>query len=136
MSPCESHEDPFIFTLVLKPVLSVVKEARDLVAFAWAHWELGDDYAARVVVSELVTNAVRVSAEGQHVVVRTFLRDGGTPVIECWDESPESVVMRSTSLTDSNGRGLFIIDQLCEDWQVHPTTEGGKVVRVEMGRRV
>ncbi|MEU5877914.1 ATP-binding protein [Spirillospora sp. NPDC047279] len=127
----ERQEDPFIFTLVLKPVLTAVKEARDLAAAVWALWGLGDDYTVRLVVSELVTNAIRASSPDQVVGVR-FRRDDGTPVLEVWDESPEPVVMKATELTGTDGRGLYIVDRFVHHWEVHPTEDGGKVVRVEL----
>ncbi|MEU5882000.1 ATP-binding protein [Spirillospora sp. NPDC047279] len=125
-------DDPFIFTLALRPVPEAIKAARDLVAGAWAHWGLTDDYPARLVVSELATNAINASTAGQHVVVRCYLGERGVAVIEVWDESPEPVVMRHVGTRDESGRGVYILDQIALDWQVLRTGEGGKVVRVEM----
>lgn len=124
--------DPFIFTLVLRPVPEAIKEARDLVAGAWAHWGRTDDYCARLIVSELATNAIRESKPDQHVTVRCYLTERGTVAIEVWDESPDPVVMRKVDPFDTSGRGVYILDQLARDWDVRPTDQGGKVVRVEI----
>ncbi|MEU5882327.1 ATP-binding protein [Spirillospora sp. NPDC047279] len=126
-------EDPFIFTVVLKPVNSAIKEARDIAAFAWSHWGLGDDYTVRLVVSELITNAVRASRDDQLIVLRCYLGAGGRPVVEVWDESPEPIVMKAADVTAQDGRGIFIVDQLVDDWSVESLTEGGKLIRVVLG---
>ncbi|GAA2616111.1 ATP-binding protein [Actinomadura fulvescens] len=128
--PLERNEDPFIFTAVLKPVNSAIKEARDIAAFAWSYWKLGDDYIVRLVTSELITNAVRASSHDQLVVLRCYRGAGGCAVIEVWDQSAEPVVMKSADLTSSGGRGIFIVDQLVDEWTVESLAEGGKLVRV------
>lgn len=120
-------EDPYIFTLVLKPVPEAIKEARDVIGFAFGHWGL-KHYTARLVVSELVTNAMRASTDGQYIAVRAYLMDDGTPVIEVWDESDELPTPQAASLTDENGRGLFIIDAFVARWGTRPLVDGGKVM--------
>lgn len=121
-------DDPFIFTLVLKAVPEAIKEARDLVGFAFGHWGL-EDYVARTVASELVTNAVvHGSRDGQYVVARTYLLDGGLPVIEVWDQSGDVPVVQVAGADDEGGRGLFLMEQLVVRWGVRPLNEGGKVV--------
>jgi hypothetical protein len=123
-------EEPFM--VVLKPVPEATKEGRDLIEFAFGSWGL-DTYTPRLVVSELVTNAVRVSPEGRYVVVRAHL-NAGVPTIEVWDGSDEPPVLRTGDVTDEGGRGLFIVDLLCVRWGVRPCTEGGKVVWAELPR--
>ncbi|MFI0450803.1 ATP-binding protein [Actinomadura sp. 6N118] len=125
-----ASEDPFIFTVVLKPVNTAIKEARDIAAFAWSYWNLGDDYIMRLVVSELITNAVKVSRDDQLIVLRCYLGAGGSPVIEVWDQSPEPVVMKNADLTSTDGRGIFLVDQLVDGWTVESLAEGGKLIRV------
>ncbi|MFI0444965.1 ATP-binding protein [Actinomadura sp. 6N118] len=126
----DASEDPIVFTAVLKPVNTAIKEARDIGAFAWSYWDLGDDYIVRLVVSELITNAVKVSNDDQLIVFRCYLGDSGCPVIEVWDQSPEPVVMKSADLASTDGRGIFIVDQLVDDWTVESLAEGGKLIRV------
>ncbi|MFI1996181.1 ATP-binding protein [Actinoplanes sp. NPDC020271] len=82
--------------------------------------------AAAVVVSELVTNAVRhgggcialhVEAHDQQVVVS--VADGS------------SVVPRRRDPDDVGGRGIALIEALADGWTVH-NHEGGKQVRVTL----
>ncbi|GAA2578345.1 ATP-binding protein [Actinomadura fulvescens] len=128
-----SDEDPFVFTVVLKPVNTAIKEARDIAAFAWSHWKLGDDYIVRLVVSELVTNAVKASREDQLIAFRCYLGVGGCPVVEVWDESPEPIVLKAADSNSESGRGIFIVDHLVDDWTVESLIEGGKLIRVTLG---
>lgn len=114
--------------LVFRPVLETVREARHAVAVAFAGWGL-EDYVARTVVSELVTNAVvHGSRPGDYVVVRTYLDGDGFPVIEVWDQSAEHPKINMPTMTDECGRGLYLMQQLVRTWGVRPTTECGKVV--------
>ncbi|MFG2006641.1 ATP-binding protein [Spirillospora sp. NPDC048911] len=124
------NEDPFIFTVALKPVNIAIREARDIAAFAWAHWQFGDAYIVRLVVSELITNAVKASRDDQLIVFRCYLGGSGHPVIEVWDQSAEPVVMKSADPASTGGRGIFIVDQLVDDWTVESLAEGGKLIRV------
>ncbi|GIF14771.1 ATP-binding protein [Actinoplanes teichomyceticus] len=82
--------------------------------------------AAAVVVSELVTNAVRhgggcvalhVEAHGERVMVS--VADGS------------SVVPRRRDPDDVGGRGIALIEALSAGWTVH-NHEGGKQVRVRL----
>ncbi|WP_067456548.1 ATP-binding protein [Actinomadura macra] len=118
--------DGDLFVLVLKPVPEACKEARDLVGFAFLHWGL-EDYTARLVVSELITNAVRASAAGQHIVVRVLLADGETPTIEVWDQSGEMPTVQAAGPAEETGRGLFLVEQLVRSWGTRPLAEGGKI---------
>ncbi|MGI5324964.1 ATP-binding protein [Actinomadura nitritigenes] len=75
------------FECCLKPIPEAAREARQLVSVAWAHWELGDDYMARLVVSELVTNAITASERvGGDPAIKVVCRlSGSCPVIEVWE---------------------------------------------------
>ncbi|RAY14883.1 ATP-binding protein [Actinomadura craniellae] len=115
-------------TTVLPARPEAVRSARRFVGAAFARWGL-DDSAARLVVSELATNAVtHGSAGGGPVVVRTFLSEDGNPVIEVWDRSPERPVVPPPNHAAESGRGLFLVEQLADQWGVRPLNEGGKVV--------
>lgn len=125
-------DDLFTYTLVLKPVVKAIKEARDLVGLAFRRWGL-DDYLARLVTSELVTNAQRVSTHEQHIVVRTYISESRVPTVEVWDECEQLPVVKVASPTDIGGRGMFVIDRLVVRWGTRPL-EGGKVVWAELPR--
>jgi anti-sigma regulatory factor (Ser/Thr protein kinase) len=116
--------------VVLKPVPEAVTMAREVIEFAFDGWGM-DTYSARLVVSELVTNALHVSAGDEFIVVRAH-RDQGVPTIEVWDGDPQVPVLRDAELTDESGRGLFIVGSLCSRWGVRFCTEGGKVVWAEL----
>ncbi|MFD0538079.1 ATP-binding protein [Actinomadura luteofluorescens] len=75
---------PEVPTLVLEPSGRAPALARRFVGAWFRAWEIADDSDARVVVSELVTNAL-LHGEGP-IVVRLFRDEGdGRPVIEVWD---------------------------------------------------
>ncbi|MEU5882084.1 ATP-binding protein [Spirillospora sp. NPDC047279] len=114
------------FTLVLDPVPEAARAARELVDKAFAAEGL-ESYDARLVVTELFSNAARVSRKGQHVVVRVVL-EPGRRVVEVWDQCDDPLVMRVAGADDEGGRGLFVIDELVDDWGVRALSSGGKVV--------
>jgi anti-sigma regulatory factor (Ser/Thr protein kinase) len=77
--------------------------------------------AVTVMTSELATNSIR-HAETDFVVaidltpaaVRVEVTDGG-------DGEP---VIREPEPTAPSGRGLYIVEQLSDDWGIRPTAEG------------
>ncbi|GLW34152.1 ATP-binding protein [Actinoplanes regularis] len=81
---------------------------------------------AAVVVSELVTNAVR---HGGGCVALNVEADGGRVVVSVADGS--SVVPRRRDPDEVGGRGLVLIEALAENWTVHDH-HGGKQVRVAL----
>ena len=103
--------------------------ARRAVATVLSGWGFRDTEwldGASVVVSELVTNAVRhgggcvslqLEAYGEHVIVS--VADGS------------SVVPRRRDPDSSGGRGILLIEALSAGWSVE-NHEGGKRVRVEL----
>jgi anti-sigma regulatory factor (Ser/Thr protein kinase) len=108
------------------------KAARDWVAkIAIELWQL-DDYIPRLVVSELVTNAVRHSQPDQQVIVRAYTC-GGRHTCEVWDQNPALPAMREADATHENGRGLFLLSQLVARWGTRPLSPPGtgKIVYVE-----
>ncbi len=80
--------------------------------------------AAAVVVSELVTNAVRHG--GGCIALQVEAHDRRV-VVSVADGS--SVVPRRRDPDDVGGRGIALIEALAENWTVH-NHEGGKQVRV------
>ncbi|WP_217919581.1 ATP-binding protein [Actinomadura sp. BRA 177] len=82
---------------------------------------------ARLVVSELVTNAWR-HGEGQ-IILRVF-RDtrADFAVLEVWDQGDGLPVVGPEDFEAVSGRGLLLVSQLAHDWGTRPITEGGKIV--------
>ncbi|MFF0294711.1 SpoIIE family protein phosphatase [Kitasatospora sp. NPDC004615] len=91
-------------------------------------WGLTEQaFAAELVLSELITNAIR-HASGP-IRVR-LLRDRAL-ICEVWDGSATSPHLRHATDTDEGGRGLFLVAQLAERWGTrYPAS--GKVIWAEL----
>ncbi|MGR3931848.1 SpoIIE family protein phosphatase [Streptomyces sp. BRA346] len=83
-------------------------------------------FAAELVISELVTNALRYG--GPPVRIR-LLRDRSL-ICEVSDGSSTSPHLRRAELTDEGGRGLFLVSQLARRWGTRYTAHG-KVIWAE-----
>jgi anti-sigma regulatory factor (Ser/Thr protein kinase) len=92
----------------------------------WGYRDRGWLDAAAVVVSELVTNAVRY---GGGCVALQVEAHGDEVVVSVADGS--SVVPRRRDPDDVGGRGIALIEALAADWTVRDH-EGGKQVRVTL----
>lgn len=105
--------------------------AREFIRRTLRHWQLTNVLdSAELVVSELATNAVKSTGadDGQHVVgVRLRLLDAGL-YIEVWDGGEGTAVVPEQSLDAEGGRGLFLVESLCERWDTYRPESGGKVV--------
>ncbi|GIE36375.1 hypothetical protein Ait01nite_094200 [Actinoplanes italicus] len=103
--------------------------ARRAVAAVLEGWGFHDaDWldAAAVVVSELVTNAVR---HGGGCVSLQLEAHGGRVIVSVADGS--SVVPRRRDPDGVGGRGMALIEALSAGWTVE-NYQGGKRVRVEL----
>ncbi|MEU6815378.1 SpoIIE family protein phosphatase [Streptomyces sp. NPDC046860] len=90
-----------------------VSLARERTEDRLGHWHLPDlAFTATLVVSELVTNAVRYS-EGP--IRLRLVRDEGL-IIEVTDDSSTAPQLRQAEDDDEHGRGLTITSQLTERW--------------------
>src|ERR1700733_13608742 len=95
--------------------------------------------AAELLVSELVTNAVRFSGDPARPLryserasaglislsLRHFLEG---LLIEVWDTDANPPVLSDADLDAENGRGLMLVDALARDWSYFFPPGGGKVV--------
>ncbi|MFD4144677.1 SpoIIE family protein phosphatase [Streptomyces sp. NPDC058572] len=106
------------------------KTARTLVRERLVAWDLGEEemYAAELVVSELVTNAVRYGAPP----VRLHLIKTHTLTCEVHDTGTAAPHLRHARTVDEHGRGLFIINQLAAQWGTRYTRDG-KIIWAELG---
>nr|WP_225839974.1 SpoIIE family protein phosphatase/ATP-binding protein [Streptomyces sp. NK08204] len=97
-------------------------------------WGLADvAFTAELVVSELITNAIRYGSEPIAVrLLRTGTASGpaGTLIVEVSDGSSTSPRLRRAKVTDEGGRGLFLVARLTERWGTRYTTTG-KVIWAE-----
>ncbi|MCC9306269.1 SpoIIE family protein phosphatase [Kitasatospora sp. RB6PN24] len=76
-------------------------------------WGLGDAaFTAELILSELITNAIRYGAAPVRV---RLLRDRSL-VCEVSDGSSTAPHLRYAATTDEGGRGLFLVAQLAERW--------------------
>jgi serine/threonine-protein kinase RsbW len=106
-----------------------IGEVRHFVGGLLTGWPCADD--ARLVASELATNAVQHTASGEGrgfaVVVaigpdrvRVAVKDAGAP------QSP-IMLADAAERTDVNGRGLFIVAALAKEWGVDEAAVGRTV---------
>lgn len=90
-----------------------------------ADWNVDEDtaYAAELIVSELVTNAIRYGAPPMQL---RLIKDR-TLTCEVHDDSATSPRLRHARTVDEGGRGLFIVAQLAQRWGTRYTAEGKTV---------
>ncbi|MEU9987193.1 SpoIIE family protein phosphatase [Streptomyces sp. NPDC048045] len=91
----------------------------------WGLAELG--FGMELVLSELITNAIRYGSEPIHV---RLIRDR-TLICEVSDGSSTSPHLRYAATTDEGGRGLFLVSQMTERWGTRYTPQG-KVIWAEV----
>ena len=88
---------------------------------AGSHMPPDQTRAALLVVSELVTNAVRQS--DRPVRIRLDLADHSLS-IEVFDSGHRMPALSAAALDSPGGRGLRVIDTLCDEWGVREELEG------------
>ncbi|WP_399887166.1 SpoIIE family protein phosphatase [Streptomyces sp. BBFR51] len=95
---------------------SVVGTARRLVDRQLAAWGLDEAaYTTELVVSELVTNAIRY---GKGPVRLRLIHDSGRLLTEVTDANSASPHLRRARESDEGGRGLFVVMRLSTHWGV------------------
>ncbi|MDI2129498.1 SpoIIE family protein phosphatase [Yinghuangia seranimata] len=118
-----------IATWDLRSDPAIVSEARSLASDTLSAWGLDDlAFTTELVVSELVTNAIRYASEP--VQLRLIRRENVALICEVSDGSSTSPRLRHARTTDEGGRGLFLIAQLTSRWGTRYTS-GGKVIWAE-----
>ena len=122
-------------TLELVPVLRAPRAARAFVAETLSAWDVEGDgvEAAKLVVSELVTNAVLHAPESPTIsvglrlsedVVRVLVTDGGL-------QEPERRAPPDP-WTAETGRGVWLVDAFTEQWGIETHGPDGKTVWCEL----
>ncbi|WP_328885247.1 SpoIIE family protein phosphatase [Streptomyces sp. NBC_00316] len=100
---------------------AVVVDARSLAARKLAEWGLEElTYIVELVVSELVTNAIRYG----HPPIRLRLIRDTNLICEVSDSSSTSPHLRRAPADDEGGRGLFLVAQLTQRWGTRYTPDG------------
>ncbi|MEV6678895.1 SpoIIE family protein phosphatase [Streptomyces erythrochromogenes] len=113
-----------ITTWLLDPDPAVVADARHLVLAQLTAWDLDElSFSTELIVSELVTNAIRHA--GGPVRLRLIRAD--TLTCEVSDSSNTQPRMRRARSSEEGGRGLYIVAQLSHRWGSRYTM-GGKTV--------
>ncbi|MFE6905038.1 SpoIIE family protein phosphatase [Streptomyces erythrochromogenes] len=107
---------------------AAVSRVRNAGSAQLVEWGLGDiAFAAELILSELVTNAIRYGSEPVRV---RLLRDRSL-ICEVSDGSSTSPHLRYAATTDEGGRGLFLVAQYAERWGTR-YTDRGKVIWAEL----
>ncbi|GHE10307.1 histidine kinase [Streptomyces alanosinicus] len=114
---------------------AAVAPVRTACARRLAEWGLEEaGFTAELILSELITNAIRYGAEP--IAVRllrtepTGSADAGTLIFEVADGSSTSPRLRRAKVTDEGGRGLFLVARFAERWGTRYTA-AGKVIWAE-----
>jgi signal transduction histidine kinase len=127
--PLDDRE-PRVIVLPPGPPSSLV--ARAFTQTALEQWQLSDlSDDVRLVVTELVTNAVRHAAGP----VSLQLESRGQGVrIEVTDDSSAMPNARTFGETGTSGRGLAIVAAISREWGARELTTGGKSVWAVVSR--
>lgn len=112
----------------VRPDPSDVSRVRRAGSAQLTAWGLGDvTFTAELILSELITNAIRYGTPPIRV---RLLRDR-TLICEISDGSSTSPHLRYAATTDEGGRGLFLVAQYAERWGTR-YTDRGKVIWAEL----
>ncbi|MEW2619488.1 SpoIIE family protein phosphatase [Streptomyces sp. NPDC048106] len=110
---------------------AAVAGLRRAVSQRLGEWGLDEPaFAMELVLSELVTNAIRYGSEP----IRLRLIRDRTLICEVADGSNTSPHLRYAAATDEGGRGLFLVQQMTERWGTRYSPQG-KVIWAETALR-
>ncbi|EFC79668.1 ATP-binding protein [Parafrankia sp. EUN1f] len=107
--------------------------ARRAAAHLLERWGLPDLIdTSTLLVSELVTNAVRASETPTYrdpsIIAMRISWTASSIILEVWDRNPTPPVLRTRYLEDENGRGLHLVEALSTAAAYYPAPTGqGKV---------
>ncbi|UGQ10169.1 ATP-binding protein [Yinghuangia sp. ASG 101] len=117
-----------LLTLHLPASVDAVPRARHALRNALAG-ESADEplQILELLVSELVTNAVRHAPQSTEVTVQLLCGDGVFRLAVADAGGPLRRPGRPARASDENGRGLLLVEALANSWGSYPIA-GGKVV--------
>lgn len=134
---------PVVLELAALP--NAVSPARHHTRDVLCHWGRdGLTESCELLVSELVTNAIRASGgppedasyeerrQRTKIIKLRLVATEMTVVIEVWDSSPQPPVRKTQSPDSESGRGLFLVEALSLRWDVVFPKFGGKIVWCEV----
>lgn len=124
---------PLVSALELAPLEGAPACGRGHIRNVLADWGLGhlaDD--AELLVSELLTNALKVSAPAGEPIFLRLLADSAQLIIEVWDHNPAIPRPRHPSDEDESGRGFTVIQAIASRWGCQHASATLKVVWAEM----
>ncbi|MER5928868.1 SpoIIE family protein phosphatase [Streptomyces sp. NPDC002054] len=105
-----------------------VSRVRNTAAAQLSAWGLEEvTFTAELILSELITNAIRYGGEP----IRVRLLKDRVLTCEIADSSSTAPHLRYAATTDEGGRGLFLVAQLAERWGTRYTGRG-KVIWAEL----
>ncbi|MGW3411567.1 SpoIIE family protein phosphatase, partial [Streptomyces sp. NPDC000888] len=85
-------------------------------------WSLSEaTFTTELVVSELVTNAIRY---GEPPIRLRLIHDATTLIVEVSDSSHTAPHLRRAKIFDEGGRGLLLVAQLTQRWGSRHTADG------------
>ncbi|MFC4466513.1 SpoIIE family protein phosphatase [Streptomyces xiangluensis] len=106
----------------------IVAEARKCATAQLAAWGLEEAlFTTELVVSELVTNAIRYGGDP----IRLRLIRDAVLICEVFDGSNTAPHLRRARAYDEGGRGLLLVAQLTESWGTRQTPTG-KIIWAEL----
>jgi len=122
---------PLVAARNLPPETESPKIARHVTKVTLTEWSLGEFYDdAAVVVSELVTNAIRhgLSRDAEKALRLILVRYQCHLVCMVTDPADRAPAMREPDYVAETGRGLHIIEAISRAWGWVPLLGGGKAV--------
>lgn len=102
--------------------------ARQLL-WEWKQSELSE--TVELLVSELVTNAIKANRAMEHLLPVRFwlLSDNARVMIVVWDANPQPPIRVDPTDEAESGRGLLLVEALSKQWDWNvPSELGGKAV--------
>lgn len=101
---------------------AAVADTRAFACRTLTTWGLeGLAFVIELIVSELVTNAIRYARPPWHL---RLIRDADSVICEASDASSTAPHLRRARVFDEGGRGLFIVAQLARRWGTRHTSTG------------
>ncbi|MEW2406129.1 ATP-binding protein [Streptomyces griseoviridis] len=111
-----------------------VSRARAALREQLALWHIDAEVSgdAALLLSELVTNAVKARATPGREIGVLFESDGARLRLEVSDASDDQPVLKHAKDDDESGRGLALVAELAHRWGTEPRDGVGKVVWAEL----